>query len=49
MAENAVILCSPSDKKYNYSKPFTPIISKSVDLFPHTNHCEMIVLFERSS
>jgi len=29
------------------SEPFHPVKSTAVDLFPHTKHCEMVVLFER--
>lgn len=27
--------------------PFRPVAAAAVDLFPHTEHCEMIMLFER--
>ena len=27
--------------------PFRPIKAFPVDLFPHTRHCELVVLFER--
>lgn len=28
--------------------PFRPLMAVAVDLFPHTEHCEMIMLFERT-
>lgn len=27
--------------------PFRPVKAIPVDMFPHTNHCELVVLFER--
>lgn len=48
MAENAVMICGPPSKKTAFAKPvFKAIRAIAVDLFPHTEHCEMIVLFER--
>lgn len=29
------------------SKPFRPVKAAGVDMFPHTSHCEMVMLFER--
>jgi hypothetical protein len=29
--------------------PFVPIKAVAVDLFPHTPHCELVVLFERAN
>ncbi|GBG71314.1 hypothetical protein CBR_g8736 [Chara braunii] len=29
------------------SEPFTPVKAMAVDLFPHTPHCEVVMLFER--
>lgn len=39
-------LCMIEDKN-NKGKPFYPVKCIGVDLFPHTNHCEMIMLFNR--
>lgn len=27
--------------------PFVPVKALAVDMFPHTEHCEVVVLFER--
>lgn len=37
-------------KKHPYSigVPFKPIRAVPVDMFPHTPHCELAVLFERA-
>ncbi|XP_070567298.1 tRNA (uracil-5-)-methyltransferase homolog B-like [Ptychodera flava] len=43
---NFIDLCCPPVKKL-YGKPFTPIRAVPVDMFPHTNHCELVILFER--
>ena len=37
-------LCSPSDRRLPGS-PFTAIKSQPVDLFPYTDHCELMTLF----
>lgn len=42
--KNFVHLASASSSK---STGFTPIIAQPVDLFPQTNHCELIMTFER--
>ncbi|KAL2613299.1 hypothetical protein R1flu_024991 [Riccia fluitans] len=34
-------------KKMPPSTPFNPKKAMAVDLFPHTSHCEMVMLFER--
>ncbi|KAL3679740.1 hypothetical protein R1sor_022696 [Riccia sorocarpa] len=34
-------------KKMPPSTPFNPKRAMAVDLFPHTSHCEMVMLFER--
>ncbi|KAF4392338.1 hypothetical protein G4B88_005297 [Cannabis sativa] len=35
-------------KSMPHSEPFRPVKSMAVDLFPHTVHCEMVMLLERS-
>jgi tRNA (uracil-5-)-methyltransferase len=27
--------------------PFVPVKALAVDMFPHTEHCEVVILFER--
>lgn len=45
---NFVQLCSSTTTNYdNNESPFIPINAIPVDLFPHTEHCELIVTFER--
>eukprot|EP00753_Platysulcus_tardus_P007222 PLAT1495.2.p1 GENE.PLAT1495.2~~PLAT1495.2.p1 ORF type:complete len:222 (-),score=71.35 PLAT1495.2:79-744(-) len=44
--EDAVRLCLPKIGKVR-GQPFRPVRAVPVDMFPHTKHCEMVVLFER--
>ena len=39
-------LCRPSAKK-TPGRPFRPTKAIAVDMFPHTNHYELVLLFER--
>jgi len=39
-------LCRPSSKRIQ-GQPFMPILAQPIDLFPHTAHCELVVLLER--
>jgi tRNA (uracil-5-)-methyltransferase len=48
MVENAITLCKPPSKNIGNVKPFAPVRVVCVDMFPHTDHCEMIMLFERT-
>ncbi|XP_027177251.1 zinc finger CCCH domain-containing protein 24 isoform X1 [Coffea eugenioides] len=34
-------------KSMPYSEPFKPVKAMAVDLFPHTPHCELVMLLER--
>lgn len=34
-------------KSMPVSEPFRPVKAMAVDLFPHTSHCEMVMLLER--
>ncbi|CAA0811991.1 Zinc finger CCCH domain-containing protein 24 [Striga hermonthica] len=34
-------------KSMPISEPFNPVKAMAVDLFPHTNHCELVMLLER--
>lgn len=44
--KNALGLCRPASKAFKL-EPFVPIEAIGVDLFPHTDHGELVVLFER--
>ncbi|XP_072029493.1 tRNA (uracil-5-)-methyltransferase homolog A-like isoform X2 [Amphiura filiformis] len=43
---NFIDLCRPTSNKHK-GLPFWPVKAVPVDLFPHTKHCELIILFER--
>jgi len=44
LLQNAVDLCSPTRLA---GEPYAPKKAMAMDLFPHTAHCEAIMLFER--
>ncbi|XP_015182196.1 PREDICTED: tRNA (uracil-5-)-methyltransferase homolog A isoform X2 [Polistes dominula] len=44
--KNLLDLTRPRSKLFA-GKPFVPIKAVPVDMFPHTNHCELIICFER--
>eukprot|EP00933_Yihiella_yeosuensis_P039998 TRINITY_DN34205_c0_g1_i1.p1 TRINITY_DN34205_c0_g1~~TRINITY_DN34205_c0_g1_i1.p1 ORF type:complete len:661 (+),score=142.23 TRINITY_DN34205_c0_g1_i1:31-1983(+) len=46
LVEDVVKLTLPRETDEN---PFVPVRAVAVDMFPHTLHCEMILLLERSS
>lgn len=46
LVEDVVKLTMPSE---NDEDPFVPVRAVAVDMFPHTLHCEMILLLERMS
>jgi len=46
LMDNLHRLIQPASKRYP-GIPFKPIIAHPVDMFPHTDHCEMVVLLER--
>lgn len=46
LVEDVIKLTMPSE---NDEDPFIPVRAVAVDMFPHTLHCEMILLLERSS
>ena len=41
-------LSRDTSKRFAY-QPFVPIRTIAVDMFPHTNHCELILYFTRYS
>lgn len=51
LVEDVMRLCVPpsGNSRSTYAKgpEFRPVFAVPVDLFPHTPHCEMVVLFER--
>ena len=54
LLENAAALCAPIDETSHkqvktHGFPFRPVRAVPVDLFPHTDHCEMVVVFSRLS
>jgi len=44
--KNFVDLCRGTSNQW-LEKPFKPVFAQPVDMFPHTKHCELIVVFER--
>jgi tRNA (uracil-5-)-methyltransferase len=46
MMDNLQRFCQPATKQYT-GLPFVPVKAAAVDMFPHTSHCEMVVLLER--
>ena len=48
MAANCAELCTPQGPDgMNGGPPFVPVKAMAVDLFPHTPHCEAVLLLER--
>lgn len=41
------LCCAPDSKKKLIEEAFSPTIAVPVDMFPHTPHCELVLLFER--
>lgn len=44
---SAASLARQRTKSMPQSEPFQPVKALAVDLFPHTDHCEMVMLLER--
>ncbi|XP_055331365.1 tRNA (uracil-5-)-methyltransferase homolog B-like [Paramacrobiotus metropolitanus] len=44
---NMIDLCLPPSKNL-IGEPFYPVRAVPVDLFPHTDHCELVILYERN-
>ncbi|XP_069394428.1 tRNA (uracil-5-)-methyltransferase homolog B isoform X2 [Paralichthys olivaceus] len=41
------LCCKPDPQKKLTGDAFSPILAVPVDMFPHTLHCELVLLFER--
>jgi tRNA (uracil-5-)-methyltransferase len=48
LVKDAGSLCSPETKKFS-GKPFKITSAQPVDMFPLTDHCEMVMVFDRIS
>ncbi|KAG7394298.1 tRNA methyltransferase 2 [Phytophthora boehmeriae] len=46
LIRDAVTLCGPSTKALQ-GQAFEPVHAAPVDMFPHTPHCEMVIVFDR--
>jgi len=46
LTRDAALLCSPPTKKYA-GRPFKITAASPVDMFPLTDHCEMVMTFDR--
>jgi tRNA (uracil-5-)-methyltransferase len=46
LVQDSIMLCGPNTKSIQ-GKAFRPVHAIPVDMFPHTPHCEMIIVFER--
>jgi tRNA (uracil-5-)-methyltransferase len=46
LPRDVAMLCGPSNKKLP-GRAFRPVSATPVDLFPHTPHCEMLLVLER--
>lgn len=41
------LCCAPDPQKKLTGEAFSPTLAVPVDMFPHTAHCELVLLFER--
>lgn len=41
------LCCAPNPQKKLTGEAFSPTLAVPVDMFPHTPHCELVLLFER--
>jgi tRNA (uracil-5-)-methyltransferase len=48
LIRDAALLCAPSTKRYK-GRPFRISSATPVDMFPLTDHCEMVMTFDRLS
>lgn len=45
---NWIDLCRPTSRQYQ-GVPFKPVKAIAVDMFPHTSHVELVMVFERNN
>ena len=48
LIKDALHLCCSSTKKYR-GRPFKPTFAQPVDMFPYSDHCELVMVFDRMS
>ena len=48
LIQDAVILCAPPSKRFK-GRAFRPTFAQPVDMFPLSDHCEMVMVFDRIS
>jgi len=48
LINDAKILCGVPTNKY-VGMPFRPVVAQPVDMFPWTNHCELVMVFDRNN
>lgn len=46
LIQDAAILCSPPSKRFK-GRAFRPSFAQPVDMFPLSDHCEMVMVFDR--
>ena len=46
LVRDAALFCSPPTKRYT-GRPFRITSAQPIDMFPLTNHCEMVMTFDR--
>jgi tRNA (uracil-5-)-methyltransferase len=46
LVKDAALLCTPASKRYR-GRPFKPTFAQPVDMFPFSNHCELVMVFDR--
>jgi tRNA (uracil-5-)-methyltransferase len=46
LIQDAVILCAPPTKRFK-GRAFRPTFAQPVDMFPLSDHCEMVMVFDR--
>jgi len=46
LIKDAGLLCAPSSKRFK-GRAFRPTFAQPVDMFPYSNHCELVMVFDR--